>query len=202
MRVSQCVRCTGFRCRDVNRESYVVPGILIKPEEIRIILISECAPASPSDYYYAGGDSLFQRTTVQAFHDAGADAISVRDLLKMGVYMTTAVKCAKTGSGIETRTIQDCSALLEQELGLFPNAEVLLLMGDVAIKAVNAIAVRAGEGRIIPSIPTYKLRGREFEFRGMRVFPSYLQAGPSFYIEKSKRRMIAEDIAAALELIR
>jgi hypothetical protein len=32
------------------------------------------------------------------------------------------------------------------------------------------------------------------------VFPSYLQAGPSFYIEKTKRRMIAEDIAAALTL--
>jgi hypothetical protein len=30
------------------------------------------------------------------------------------------------------------------------------------------------------------------------VFPSYLQAGPSFYIEKQKRRMIAEDIAAAM----
>jgi len=34
------------------------------------------------------------------------------------------------------------------------------------------------------------------------VFPSYLQAGPSFFIEKSKRRMIAEDIAAALSLVK
>jgi hypothetical protein len=32
------------------------------------------------------------------------------------------------------------------------------------------------------------------------VLPSYLQAGPSFFIEKSKRRMIAEDIAAGLRL--
>lgn len=46
--------------------------------------------------------------------------------------------------------------------------------------------------------PTYKIRGGEYYFRGARVFPSYLQAGPSFFIEKSKRRMIAEDIAAAL----
>jgi hypothetical protein len=38
----------------------------------------------------------------------------------------------------------------------------------------------------------------EFYFRGARAFPSYLQAGPSFFIEKSKRQMIAEDIAAAL----
>jgi hypothetical protein len=35
-------------------------------------------------------------------------------------------------------------------------------------------------------------------FRDIRVFPSYLQAGPSYFIEASKRQMIAEDIAAAL----
>jgi hypothetical protein len=33
------------------------------------------------------------------------------------------------------------------------------------------------------------------------VFPSYLQAGPSFFIEKSKRRMIAEDLHTALCII-
>ena len=39
-------------------------------------------------------------------------------------------------------------------------------------------------------------------FQGKRAFPSYLQAGPSFFIEKSKRKMIAEDIASALSLVR
>jgi hypothetical protein len=36
----------------------------------------------------------------------------------------------------------------------------------------------------------------------MRVFPSYVQAGPSFDIEKRKRETIAEDIAAALAYVR
>ena len=98
-------------------------------------------------------------------------------------------------------TIKECSHILEQELALFPNATVWLLMGDVAIKAVNEIAKRAGEKRVIPAAPTYKIRGGEFSFQGKRVLPSYLQAGPSFFIEKSKRKMIAEDIAAALRLI-
>ena len=71
-------------------------------------------------------------------------------------------------------------------------------MGDVAIKAINAIAKRTGEPRVIPSGATYRLRSGTYSFRGMRAFPSYLQAGPSFYIEKSKRQAIAEDIAAAL----
>jgi len=91
--------------------------------------------------------------------------------------------------------------LLEKELLLFPNARALMLMGDVAIKALNYIAQRAGEKRVIPAGSTYRLRRQEYFFRGMRVFPSYLQAGPSFFIEKSKRRMIAEDIAAALRLV-
>jgi hypothetical protein len=42
--------------------------------------------------------------------------------------------------------------------------------------------------------------GLAYFSRGARAFPSYLQAGPSFF-EKSKRKMIAEDIATALRLI-
>jgi uracil-DNA glycosylase len=118
-----------------------------------------------------------------------------------GVYFTTAVKCAKKDYGIQADTIRQCSFLLEKELSLFPNVKALMLMGDVAIKALNYIAQRAGEKRVIPAGSTYKLRKNEYFFRGIRVFPSYLQAGPSFFIEKSKRRMIAEDIAAALRMV-
>lgn len=35
-------------------------------------------------------------------------------------------------------------------------------------------------------------------FPRTRVFPPYLQAGPSFTMEKTERTRIAEDIAAAL----
>jgi uracil-DNA glycosylase len=87
-----------------------------------------------------------------------------------------------------------------RELALFPSVKSFLLMGDVAIRALNSIARRSGQGRVIPAGSTYKIRGREYTFRGARVFPSYLQAGPAFFIEKSKRKMIAEDIAAALAL--
>jgi len=202
MRVSECVRCAGFPCADVKHEGYIIPDIEVKPEAVSIIMISEAAPENPGDYYYAGGDSLFQQTTVLAFNDAGAQVALIQDILALGVYLTTAVKCAKTGYGIQTATINECSHILEQELALFPNVCAYLLMGDVAIKALNAIAKRAGEKRVIPAGSTYKIRGQEYWFRGQRAFPSYLQAGPSFFIEKSKRRVIAEDIAAALRLIK
>ena len=77
-----------------------------------------------------------------------------------------------------------------------------MLRGDVAIKAINEIAKKTGKERVIPAGSTYKIRGQEYLFRGRRVFPSYLQAGPSFFIEKSKRRMIAEDIKEAMNLVR
>ncbi|MBM3130006.1 MAG: uracil-DNA glycosylase [Chloroflexi bacterium] len=165
-------------------------------------MISEAAPANPDDYYYARGNPLFAQTTVHAFNDAGIKVASIKDLLDLGVYLTTAIKCAKTGYGIQTSTIKECARLLAAELALFPHARAYLLMGDVAIKALNSVAVRAGDARVIPAGSTYKIRGQEFFWRGKRAFPSYLQAGPSFFIEKSKRTMIAQDIARAMRLLR
>jgi uracil-DNA glycosylase len=174
----------------------------LEPEDISIILISEAAPAYPGDYYYSEGNPLFQQTTVQAFKDAGTNVSSIQDIVDLGVYLTTAVKCGKTGYCIKTETIKECSLILEKELALFPNTKVFLLMGDVPIKAINYIAKRNNEKRVIPAGSTYKIRGQKYFFRDIRAFPSYLQAGPSFFIEKSKRRMISEDIAEALKFMK
>jgi uracil-DNA glycosylase len=202
MHVSECVGCEQFPCADVRHECYIVPDVDVNPDDISLVMVSEAAPADLGDYYYADGNPLFEQTTVQAFADAGADVSSMQDILDLGVYLTTAVKCGKMGYGIKAATIKECSRILEQELALFPNVQAFLLMGDVAIRAINYIAKRAGEGRVIPAGSTYKIRGQEYFFRGKRAFPSYLQAGPSFFIEKSKRRMIAEDIAAALGFLK
>ncbi len=43
--------------------------------------------------------------------------------------------------------------------------------------------MQSGEPRVIPSAPTYKLRHQQFFFHDARVLPSYLQVGPSFFIE-------------------
>jgi uracil-DNA glycosylase len=201
MRVNEYVKCRDFPCDDVRHECYIIPDIDIKPENFSIVMISEATPSKPDDYYYTEGESLFQQTTVQAFNDAGVNVSSIKDILNLGIYLTTAVKCGKTGYGIKTGTIKECSTILEKELALFPEIKVLMLMGDVAIKAINEIARIAGEKRVIPAGSTYKIRGQEYLFRGKRVFPSYLQAGPSFFIEKSKRRMIAKDIKEAMKLV-
>jgi len=159
VKINTCIGCKTFPCADVKHECYAVPDVDVKVEDISIMMISEAAPPDLKDYYYAGKDALFEQTTVLAFQDAGAKVSSVQDILNLGIYLTTGVKCGKTAYGIQTSTVNECSRILEQELALFPNVQVYLLMGDVAIKAVNQIARRAGEERVIPAGSTYKLRG-------------------------------------------
>jgi len=121
-------------------------------------------------------------------------------VLNLGVYVTTAVKCAKTAYSIASETIENCSLrILEKEIDLFPKIKTVLLMGDTAIKAMNFIARRNIGKTIIPRGSTYKIRKNKYFYKQLRVFPSYLQTGRSYLIEKSKRKMIAEDIKAALE---
>jgi uracil-DNA glycosylase len=201
MNIAKTIGCQDFPCKDVDHGGYVLPDIDIDPERIFIIMIAECAPEDPNDYFYAGNDALFEKTTVQAFNDAGAEVSSIRDIVKLGVYATTAIKCRKRAYVIKANTIRECSKILENEISLFPKIKAFMLMGDAAIKSLNYIAKSVGEKRVIPAGSTYKIRGDKYYFKKQRVFPSYLQAGPSFFIEKSKRRMIAEDISAALNLL-
>jgi len=201
MNPKDIVKCKEFPCEDVNHEAFIVPNIEVDPRKVSLLVISEAAPPSAADYYYAGPDASFEQTTLQAFKAAMPKIESFQGLLDLGVYCTTAVKCGKTSYGIKTGTVNECSILLQKEVDLFPNVKVFLLMGDVAIKALNVIARRMGEKRVIPAGSTYKIRGKVYSFRGARVFPSYLQVGPSFGIEKSKQRMIAEDISVAMEIL-
>jgi hypothetical protein len=200
MRIGDFVHCEEFPCSEARRESYLVPAIEIDPQSIRLLLISETAPTELKDDYYAARDALFARTTLQAFQEAGLKVSSIEELVQKGIYLTTAVKCGKHDYAVAASTILNCSFLLEPEIALFPDVRAYLLMGDVAIRALNTIAKRQGEPRVIPAGSTYKIRGGEFNYRGKRAFPSYLQAGPSYGIEKSKQRMIAEDIASAIKV--
>lgn len=201
MQINHCIACRNFPCPDVDHAAYQVPAIDLDPQRVRLVLISEAAPPDPANDYYRGESASYAQTSLLAFQEAGAPVGTFQEMLEMGVYLTNAVKCAKTAYGIETSSVLECSKLLEQELALFPNLQAYLLMGDVAIKALNAIAKRQGQARPVPAGATYKIRGGDFRYLGRPVFPSYLQVGPSFGIEKSKRKMIAEDIAAALRII-
>ena len=200
MHPSESVKCTDFPCQDVNKKCYIIPNIEIDSGKIKTLMISEAPPSDLGDYFYASKNPFYVQTTVQAFNDAGFNVASMNDVLNLGVYVTTAIKCAKTDYAISPKTIENCSLrILENEIGFFPKARAILLMGDTAIKAMNFIAKRSLGKGIVPSGSTYKIRKGEYFYKQFRVFPSYLQTGKSYLIEKSKRKMIAEDIKTALE---
>jgi len=194
MLVTEFVKCTNFPCSDVNKHCYAVPNVKIESDKINTLMISEASPQDPNDYFYAQNNPFCMQTTAQAFRDAGLTVSSMEDVLNLGVYVTTAIKCGKTGYSVSSKTVENCSSILETEMNLFPNVKTILLMGGTAIKAMNYIAKRNIGKRIIPSGSTYKIRKNTYFYKHVRVFPSYLQTGKSYLIEKSKRKMIAEDI--------
>jgi uracil-DNA glycosylase len=185
----------------VDHTRHEVPAERVDASRVRLILVAEAPPANPADGLYAPGLPFHLDTTLDAFRAAGAPAASRRDLAALGVYLSTAVKCAKLGYAVARPTVEACSHLLEAEIGLFPRARVVMLMGDVAIGAFNSIARRRTGKGLIPSGPTWKVRQGEYWFEGKRVFPSYLQTGKSYVIERSKREMIAADLKTALALL-
>jgi uracil-DNA glycosylase len=201
MKTAEYIKCPDFPCADTDRNSYVIPSAEIDPTKIKIIMITEAPPNDLADYFYADGNPFYLQTTVQAFRDAGTDVSSMQDIINLGVYITTAIKCGKTQYAISNETMKNCARLLEQELALFPSVRAFMLMGDVAIKIMNNIWKRQTGKRVIPAGSTYKIRGVPWYCEDKRVFPSYTPAGKNFLIEKSKRRMVAEDIREALELI-
>lgn len=190
--------CKDFPCEDVVHERYTLPKVPGNTGNIKVILISEGVPENPDDYYYSNG-GLYGQTTLDAFKNAGLEVGSLDELLELGIYFTTAIKCCKQQYLVSAKTVKSCSQILEKELELFNNARVLLLMGDVAIKSLNYISKRLYNKICVPKESTYKIRGNEYRFGNMMVIPSYLQAGKAYFIETSKRKMLTDDIRSALE---
>lgn len=201
MKITDKIKCADLPCTDTDRNSYIIPPVDIDVEKISILMITEAPPNDMADYFYSAGSPFYLQTTLQAFKDAGADVASMRDILDLGVYITTAIKCGKTGYAVSPDTMKNCSVLLEQEVSLFHNVKVFMLMGDVAIKMMNNIWKRQTGKKVIPAGSTYKIRKQAYYSGDKRVFPSYTPAGKNFLIEKSKRRMVAEDIQQALKLV-
>jgi len=173
----------------------------LDPSAIRAVMINEVVPEDPAQDFYGSSGQLYLSTAIPLFQMAGVPAESIADILRMGVYITNAVKTPKTGYAVEKSSIEQSLPWLEQELALFPNVRVIMLMGDVAKKMFNQIARKTAKRNVIPSGATYKLRATPFYFGDIRVMPSYIMTGGNILIEKSKVAMITEDIAAMKEII-
>ena len=173
----------------------------VDPAGIRAILINEVVPTDPAQDFYGESGEEYLSTVLPLFRQARLDVHSIRDILDMGVYITNAVKTPKTAYAVEKSAIVESLPVLEAELALFPNVQVIMLCGDVAKKTVNMIVKKATKKNVIPAGSTYKIRGGQFYWGDIRVMPSYIITGGNLLIEKSKVRMITEDLAAMAEII-
>ena len=182
---------TNLRLNDVN----------IEPEKIRAIMINEVVPVDSDDDFYGKPDSAYMSTTIPLFRKAGIEVKSIQDILNHGIYITNAVKTPKSEYAVSKESIEESLPYLEKELELFPNLQVVMLMGDVAKKAFNMISKKATGKNAVPSISTYKLRNTEIFYKEIRIIPSYIMTGQNILIEKSKFQMASEDIALMYRLI-
>ena len=173
----------------------------IDPANIRAIMINEIVPDDPTQDFYGTSGEQYLSTTIPLFQKAGLPVENVTDILRMGVYLTNAVKTPKDSYAVEKASMEESLPYLEQELALFPNVQVIMLMGDVAKKMFNQIARKTAKRNPIPSGATYKLRAQSFYWGDIRVMPSYIMTGGNILIEKSKIAMAAEDIATMAKLI-
>lgn len=184
------------------RDEFQLNNIEIEPSVIKAILINEVVPSDPSNDFYGQPDADYLKTTIPLFQRAGVPVSTIQDILQMGIYVTNAVKTPKSEYTIEKSSIEKSLPYLENEIALFPNVKVIMLMGDVARKAFNMIAKKATKRNVMPAVPTYKLRKSEIHYGNIRVMPSYIMTGGNLLIEKSKVEMTAEDIAVMMSIIK
>lgn len=199
MKITDKVQCAGFPCRDIDNKGFILPSADIDVLKIEVLMITEAPPPDKADYFYATGKPFYLQTTLQAFKEAGKDVKSIEDIIELGVYITTAIKCPKAALTVSPLTAGNCTALLEKEISLFPNLKAYFLGGDIAIKMMNSIWKKQTGKRIIPAGATYKIRKQPHYLGNIRVFPSYTPAGKNILIEKGKMGVIAEDLKEALK---
>ncbi|MHB1152385.1 MAG: hypothetical protein ACYCWE_03785 [Eubacteriales bacterium] len=187
---------------NIPAEKLLLPDIGLDTGAIKVIMINEVAPQNPDDWFYSKTENPnFMTSTLSLFRNAGVDVNCIEDIINLGIYITTAVKSPKTGYTVDTDIIKSQLPLLEAELALFPNLKVIMLMGDVAKKAVNMIVKAGTKKNVIPAEATYKIRDREFYWNDIRVIPSYIMTGGNILIEKGKCDVISDDIKKMMRLI-
>lgn len=186
----------------IETQGLQLPNATIDPDKIKVMMISEVPPQNPDDWFYSHAESPdYMKTTLALFQQAGVAVNSMDDILSLGIYITTAVKTPKTGYTVDSAIIKSHLPILESELTLFKNLKVIMLMGDVAKKAVNQIVKSKTKKNVIPSASTYKIRQNEYYWDSVRVFPSYIMTGGNILIEKSKFQMVTEDIQRMMAII-
>lgn len=181
--------------KEVGKQSKIqLNNVDIDPMQIRVLMINEVVAEEPAQDFYGQEHSAYLTSVKMLFSKGGLEIANASELLAKGIYLTHAVKVPKKETTVSKEELAISLPYLEKELSLFPNLQVIMLMGDVAKKAFNQITRKHTKKNVVPAISTYKLRKSELYFEGIRIMPSYIMTGGNILIEKSKVTMIVDDI--------
>jgi len=184
-------------------ESLQFPDCELDPESVKVIMISEVPPQNPDDWFYSTApEPDYMKSTLGLFNAAGEQFNSMSDILGMGIYITTAVKSPKTEYTVDRSVIMTHLPILKAELSLFGNLKAIMVMGDVAKKAINIITKAETKKNLLPADATGRIRHNEYFWNGIRVFPSYIMTGKNLLIEPFKRDCIADDIRRMMGVVK
>lgn len=92
-------------------------------------MINEVVQHKPSEDFYREHNSNYIKTVIDILQSVGAQVNSIDDILKIGIYITNAVKTPKKEYTIDKSSIKNSLPYLEEEISLFKNIKVIILMG-------------------------------------------------------------------------
>jgi uracil-DNA glycosylase len=192
----------------IATEAMQFPDCEVEPGGVNVMMINEVVPRNPDDWFYSEApDPENRRTALGLFEGADISVKNMRDILDLGIYITAALKTPKDGYTADPATLTAQLPLLEAELALFPNLKLIMLMGDVAAKAVNTLAKEkmGTKKNVCPTGSAGRRRhwnNEEFYWDGLRLFPSYIMTGKNLLIEPFKRDPIISDIRRMTEFVK
>ena len=120
---------------DASGSNFYFNDVDVIPENIKAVLINEVVPNDPENDFYGKQDGEYLSAVIRLFQNAGITVNTAEELLDLGIYITNAVKKPKSHTSVERSMIEESLPFLEKELALFPNVQVVVLMGDVAKKS-------------------------------------------------------------------
>jgi len=186
-------------------DSLVFPDFDVSPKNVRVIMIDEAPPKKPDDGFFSKSPkSSYVRTTLGLFKLAGVDVKSIQDIVDMGIYITTTLKNPRNKTKpLTANEIKAHLPILEEELALFQNLKIIMLMGGTAIKAMNYITKTRTGKNVIPVGDTYKIRDNIYEWDGKRVFPSAMMSSRTILSDDwaTTRDNIVDDIRQMMALM-
>jgi uracil-DNA glycosylase len=71
MEIIDKVKCSGFPCKDIDKNGFIVPPVDIDPADIKALIITEAPPPDKADYFYAAGSPFYLQTTIQPLQKPG-----------------------------------------------------------------------------------------------------------------------------------